>query len=132
MFASDFQAKLHKLNSKLKIYCGNDSSKPAGLYYVINGEYIEICGIDKNEIPQYPIYDDQGHIIKSGWNRTLQILVKENLIDRKKAETLFDCHLIRVLGPKIKDSEIKQRIKKAEQSGGWHKDDLAEIGSRIK
>lgn len=129
MFASDFQSKLRRLNSNLRIFCGDNDNKPASLYFVQNGEEVTICGIDKNEIPRSVIYDRQGHIIKSGWERVLNILVYRRLTTKSKAEQIFNCHLQKSPTPIIEDDDIQKAIKRADKNGKWHNDDLAEIGN---
>lgn len=78
------------MNPQLKIWCGNDDSKPAGLFHIKQGEYTEICGVDKGDIPERVIYNLDGTIHKSGWRRTLNILIKRRMIDKKKAERVFN------------------------------------------
>lgn len=93
MLAGDFQRKIRQLNSELRIFCGNDETKPAGLYMVVNGEYEQIMSVDKNFLPPHVEYDEVGHIIKSGWRRVVKHLIKEKLVDRRKAEQLFQFHM---------------------------------------
>ena len=93
MLAGDFERKLRKLNRNLRIFCGDDDSRAAGIYQVIRGEYTEICGVDKNELPEHSIREPNGAFIKAGWRRTLKILIKKGLIDRNKAEKLFRARL---------------------------------------
>lgn len=93
MMASDFQRKLRKLNRKLKIFCGDDDTKPAGIYFVENGEYMDVCGIDKNWVPEHQERYADGRIKKGGWRRALRILIKRRLIDRHYAERVFGTHL---------------------------------------
>lgn len=104
MFPGDFQAKLRKLNKNLFILCGNDDSKPAGLYLKFYDEPIHICGVDRNDIPEFTISDSKGHIIKAGWRRTLNILISKRLIDKKEAQNLFRTELKRG----VKHIEIEQ------------------------
>ena len=89
MLAGDFFRKLKKLNKKLKVYCGNDDSKPAGLFMIHNREYTNICSIDKNFVPKYTIVDKKNHILKGGWQRTLKILIAKKLVNKKKVKQLF-------------------------------------------
>lgn len=84
-----FYRKLKQLNPRLRIWCGDDDSKPAGLYHIKNGEFTEICGVDKGDIPERMIYRADGSILKSGWRRTLKVLIKQRLIDKAKAEKVF-------------------------------------------
>lgn len=88
-----FYRKLRQLNPNLKIWCGNDDTKPAGLYYVKQDEYTEICGVDKQEVPEHTVLGDKNKIVKSGWRRTLRVLIKAKLIDQNKAEKVFNCSL---------------------------------------
>ena len=91
MTSGDFYRKLKKLNKSLKITCF-DGNKPAGLWLDYLGNYIEICGVDKNTVPMRSIFDEQGHIVKGGWLRVLHILVARKLVDKKQAEKVFDFH----------------------------------------
>jgi hypothetical protein len=89
MLSGEFERKLRRLNCNIRIFCGNDDSKPAGIYTVRQGEYEQICGIDKNYIPEYPIRDINGAYIKSGFRRAIKILINKGYIDRKEAEKEF-------------------------------------------
>jgi hypothetical protein len=97
MLSGDFQRKLKKLNRNLHIYCGNDDRRPAGLYWSkyqmgieSNPEdHVEICGVDKNYLPELPIVDENNHLVKGGWRRVLVMLIARKLVDKRKAESLF-------------------------------------------
>lgn len=93
MLAGTFQQKIKKLNKNLRIFCGNDNSKPAGLYIVFFGEYVPICGVDKNELPDRTIVADTGHIIKGGWRRVVNLLIQKKLVDHNKAQRVFGTEL---------------------------------------
>ena len=93
MLAGDFERKLRKLNKKLRIFCGDWDTRPAGIFHVVRGEYTEICGIDKNYVPEYSIMAPHGAHIKGGWRRALRILIRKGLIDRRQAERVFNTHL---------------------------------------
>jgi hypothetical protein len=93
MLSGDFARKLRILNRKLRIFCKNDDSKPAGIFQVIRGEYTEICGIDKQYIPERSVLAENQTHIKGGWRRALRILIKKGLIDRPAAEKLFRTRL---------------------------------------
>lgn len=90
MMSGDFYQKLRKLNSKLRVFCGDRVDTAAGLY-IINkqGEYEELCGVDKNFINEWPTYDRLGKMKKGGWNRVLKLLVSKRLIDRRKSYLHF-------------------------------------------
>ena len=93
MLAGDFQKNLRKLNPKIRIYCGDWDTRPTGIYHIVNGEYTEICGIDKHYIPERSIKAPHGAHIKGGWRRALRILINQGLVDRRKAEKLFRTRL---------------------------------------
>lgn len=93
MLSGDVERNLRKLNKRIRIFCGDDDTKPAGVFIVAGGEYTEICGIDKNYVPEYTRWNDQGFIVKSGYRRVLKILVAKGLVHREKAEKLFRTHL---------------------------------------
>ena len=93
MLSGEFLRKIKKLNNQLNIFCKDDDTKPAGLFHVVNGEFTEICGVDKNWIPERTIFNSNGTIFKSGWRRTLKILITKRLIDRWEAEKVFNTHL---------------------------------------
>lgn len=100
MLAGDFQKKLRKLNPRLRIYAGNsDPSWPAGIYHVVRGEYTEICGIDKNIVPEHSVRAENGAHIRGGWRRALKILIKQGFIDRLSAQKVFRTDL-NYKGPK--------------------------------
>lgn len=89
MLSGDFERKLRKLNNNIRIFC-LDSNKAAGIFTVCRGEYTEICGIDKNYIPERTIYDPEtGRILKGGFRRALKVLIGKGYIDRKEAEKAF-------------------------------------------
>lgn len=139
MYASEFASNLKKLNKKLRIFAGSDNSKPAGLYYVVNGEYISICGVDKNEIPEYIIFDEAGHILKSGWRRVLTLLIERGLIDRKKTVKLFNpsraLNISVDLKKDKKDSIVKAILEAEERAkslGHMATDDIMDISKEIR
>jgi hypothetical protein len=89
MIPGDFLRKLRTLNRNLRIYCGNDDSKPATLYHVYEGEFTSICSVDKNFIPRYAIADERNRILKSGWQRTLRVLIQKGFTTKREAEKVF-------------------------------------------
>lgn len=93
MLSGDFERYLRKLNKNIRIYCLNDDKRPAGVFHVVNGEYTEICGIDKNYIPEHSIMAENGTHIKGGWRRVLKLLINKGLINRQQAEKLFRTNL---------------------------------------
>lgn len=94
MLSGAFERKLRRLNHKLRIYCGDNDRFAAGIFVVSpSGEYTEICGADKNYVPEYVQYDETGRIRKSGWRRTLKILINKGLIKKEEAQREFSSHL---------------------------------------
>jgi len=93
MIPGEFLRRLQKLNSKLRVCC-KDGPYAAGLYIIESGEYVDICGIDKNWVPEHTAYDKHtGQRTRSGWRRVLRILIQKSLVDRKAAERLFQTQL---------------------------------------
>jgi hypothetical protein len=94
MLSGEFERNLRKLNPKIRIFCGDNDKRPAGVwYYTGQGQYEEICGVDKNFVPELSTFDNKGHILKGGWRRVLRLLINKNLVDRRHAERLFRTHL---------------------------------------
>jgi hypothetical protein len=101
MLSGQVERNLRKLNRNVRIFCGDNPSRPAGVwYYTGNGEYEEICGIDKNFVPEHAEFNDNGTHRKGGWRRVLKILIQKRLIDRSRAEKVFNVRL--EYAPKIK------------------------------
>jgi hypothetical protein len=94
MLSGAFERKLKKLNKRIKVYCGNDDKYAAGIFVVSpSGEYTEICGADKNYVPEYVMYDETGRIRKSGWRRILKVLISKGLVRKEDAQREFCAHL---------------------------------------
>lgn len=102
MLSGDFERKLRALNPRIRIYAA-DTNRAAGIYIVSPyGEYTEICGADKNYVPEFVMYSDDGRIVKSGWRRILKILIGKGLVHKEKAEKVFNTHLDGTRAPKRK------------------------------
>lgn len=95
MMPGTFERNLRTLNRKLRVYCGDNDRFSAGIFMVSpSGEYMEICGADKNEVPEFTTYEEAtGRIIKSGWRRVLKILIGKGLVRKTEAEKIFGCKL---------------------------------------
>jgi hypothetical protein len=79
MLAGTFAQKLRRLNPRLRIAAG-DRQHPAGLYMMVGGEEETICGLDYDDVPQRVVISaETGRIVKSGWQRVLQILINRKL-----------------------------------------------------
>ncbi len=91
LLAGDFLRKLQKCNPRFQVFC-HDSNRAAGLYRddaVKDGQVDNIMGIDKNFVPEHLYYDEGQHIVKRGWRKTLDILIKKKHIRRGVAEKVF-------------------------------------------
>lgn len=118
MLSGTFAQKLRKLNKDVRIFCGDDSNRAAGLFIVLpDGEYQEVCGVDKNQVPEWTVYDEGGRIVKAGWRRTLKVLIGRKLIDRKKAEKLFSADLSYRQNPFVPRDERQEKINKLKSMG---------------
>jgi len=52
-----------------------------------------VCGVDKNFVPEHVSYNPDTSIRRGGWRRVLKILIKAGLVDRWRAQRLFNTHL---------------------------------------
>lgn len=93
MLAGEFARKLRSLNKQLRIWCGDNDKFPASVFIVKEGEFEQMCGCDKNWVPEHTIFDEQGFITKGGWRRVLRVLIRAGLVDRRHAERVFMTHL---------------------------------------
>lgn len=118
MFAGDFQRKLRRVNPRLKIFCGDDDSKPAGIFTIkrgpygedLGGSYEAICGVDKSIVPEHTVLRADGSIEKSGWRRVLRILIAGGYVDRRTAERVFGCRLgVRTRKPRVPKAVIDRK-----------------------
>lgn len=93
MLSGTFQRKLRRLNSDLRIYCGDNDDRPAMIEQPVNrctGEYEPVCGVDKNELPELPEVDPTtGTIVRGGWRRAIDILIARRLVRKRAAEIEF-------------------------------------------
>lgn len=93
MLAGEFARSLRRLNPRLKVWCGDNDRMPASVFIVKNSEFEQLCGCDKNYVPEHTEFDAQGFIKKGGWRRVLRILIQLRLVDRRHAERVFCAHL---------------------------------------
>ena len=115
MLSGVFAAKIRKLNPKIKIFCGDNPKTPATLYIVVRNEEgvledEQICGIDKNALPEFPIQNKIGRMLKGGWRRAVNMLIRRGLADKQKAEQVFGTEFnvpiprfVAEADPKLKD-----------------------------
>lgn len=98
MLSGDFLKLLHRLNPKLRVCSKDNSNFAAGLYYINPYEgYVEVCGVDKNFVPERTEVDEVGHILRSGWRRVINILLAKGLTTREKVKkalpSFFEQHV---------------------------------------
>lgn len=138
MTLGKFDRKVRELsNNRIKVFYGYNDDKPASLYMIYADEEITICGIDKNEVPERTIYDEQGHIVKGGWRRAIKILIGAKLVDKFKAQrifkTSFDYKEINAMYA-ITNS-ISRALQEAENrkiNGKYRVDDIMDISKMIR
>lgn len=124
MLAGEFERKLRRLNRNLRIFCGDNDSKAAGLFTVVRNEYKEICGVDKNYIPEYSIRDASGYIVKSGFRRVIKLLINQGYIDRRQAEKVFSLSFeyrspkFKYSSPSLREKLMRKGIPVSEESNG--------------
>jgi hypothetical protein len=117
MLSGQFERKLRKLNHRIRVYAA-DSARAAGIFVVSPaGEYTEICAADKNFVPEFMTYSADGRIVKSGWRRTLKILIARGLVRKEQAEKEFGTKLYECQTPKRKIVKDDPFWKKMESMG---------------
>lgn len=144
MNLGEFKRKITRLNKNLRIFT-RDTGKPAGICLLFDGEYVNICSIDKNYIPMLPIRGENGQYIKGGWRRALKMLIDRRLIDCKQAENEFRCGLeapnpsfdygkdpIMQQLYKIREERIRKGGQISEGKVGFKRDDVLEMASVIR
>ena len=94
MLYCTLQHKLKKLNPGIRIY-GDDTSpnRPWGVYVIdkLGQTRRHICGINPIGGFVYELTERRwdGYILRQGWRRVLNILIKAGLVDKKKAASEF-------------------------------------------
>lgn len=94
MFFGNFEQNLRKLNKRLKVFKTHDSSKgPWGLYLIspYGGSIEHICGVSSSNGFIYELTERRwdGYILRQGWRRVLQILIKKNIVTKADAQKVF-------------------------------------------
>lgn len=117
MLSGEFQRKLRSCSNKLRVFCGDNDVRPAGIYKVnYLGEYEEVCGIDKNFVPELTTQREDGLILKGGWRRAINILIRAKLIETRIAERVFSTRFDlkpRKVVIQYESDKIKHAIEKA-------------------
>ena len=133
MLAGDFERNLRKLNPNFRIYCGDNPSRPAGLYYKNGGDLVHICGVDRNDIPEYTVWNGP-FILLGGWRRVLKILVGKNLVSKYQVAKIFGVHLEygnRPKQPRWTDP-IKEALKEAYRQGSKKAEGYIELDDMLQ
>ncbi len=110
---------LKALNPRLKVCSFESSPNLAGIYTIErNGEWTDICGIDKKYVPCYAKFDDGGHMIQSGWRRVCWVMLGAGYTTKAKIQKacpgFFDsraCRADRFVGG-IQGDPIQNKIMK--------------------
>lgn len=124
MLSGEFERKLRRLNRRLHVFCGNNPNLPAGVWYENAEEpdgYDHLCGIDKNYVPEHPIFREDGSLEKGGWRRVLKYLVQRRIVDRRYAEKVFSTHLeYAPRAPKARRIDLQAQQRRLEDKYGAH------------
>lgn len=137
LLAGEFERLLRRLNPDLRVYCGNDDHRPAGLYLLKNGQIEELGGVDKNFVPDQTILDKTGRIVKKGWRAVLMNLVARRLVRYEDAVKAMPELRFRVAPTVVEkeEREIDKAVRhfKEKRPEGTHgpvytRKDLMEIG----
>ena len=127
-----FYRKLKRLNRKLHVCC-LDGPRAAGLEILEGDEMVPICAVDKNAVPEHTEYDKvTGFRMRSGWRRVLRILIQRRLVDRRRAERLFNTHLGYASFTKFQMEEdpITRALKEARLNG--EREAIKKYGKPVK
>lgn len=122
MLSGEFERKIRKLNRNLRVYCRDNPRTPAGIFLLqADGTVEDVCGIDKNYVPEHSEFHPDGQHKKGGWRRALRLLINRRLIERRQAERVFSTHLEyapRI--PRAKRINVEDKLKAFESKyGAW-------------
>jgi len=122
MLSGEFERGLRKLNRNLRVFCRDNPRTPAGIFLLLsNGTYEDICGVDKNYVPEHSEFNTDGTHRKGGWRRVLRLLINRRIVDRWKAQRVFKTHLEyapRILRAKRTNAESQLRAFE-DKYGAW-------------
>ena len=109
MILGTLERKLKTLNSRIRVY--STASIPISGVYIASPNLCElehIGGVDRDNPQEHVSYNTDGSIRRGGWRRILKVLVERGLVDRYKAERLFQTHLEykRSHKPRAKDKAL--------------------------
>lgn len=120
MNAGEFARKLQKCNRNLRVWHPARRDVPSCVVLLVGNEYETMCGFDKNDVPEFTITEPiTGRIVKSGWRRTLNILVAKKALDQRTVKRVFGYE---ITGRQkqvfvLQDDPIKAAEKQAKERG---------------
>lgn len=132
MMSGDFQLKLRKCNRKLRIHCGDNPNRPAAIYDPADAE-IALVGIDKSLVPEFPVYNENGRMVKGGWRRAIEVLIKAGYVEKKRAEKVFGTEF-NSRGPKpvFAENQIMKAVDEVRSHEKVNKLDLQDVAEMIR
>lgn len=107
MLYCTFYNKLRKLNPRIRIF-GNDAlpNNPWGIYVLdrFGTGLVHQTGINPKSGMVYELTERRwdGMILRQGWRRVLNILIKNGVVDRRRAEREFGTSFSHTRGPRLK------------------------------
>lgn len=137
MLAGTFQQKIRSLNKNLVFMAVENKDKPVALYYKENNDLRHICGTDRDDVPEFSLCDRKGHILKSGWRRTVELLIGQGLVSRYRAQKLFGAvfdkrHGEFVIDPDPIQKAINDFSKPTKTGIEMKRDDIMDISKAIR
>lgn len=124
MLYGTFKQKLKKLNPHLRVFENCPATdRPWGIYLVKKQgmELEHICGINPIAGMVYELTERRwdGYILRQGWRRVLNILIRKNIIDKKKAAQEFSTSFEgnRGKGLTVQKDPITQAMEEARARG---------------
>lgn len=132
MLAGDFQAKLRRINPKLRIFAGDDPKRAAAIYDPADPE-IALVGIDKNYVYEWPRYDATGRMVSGGWRRAITILIKTGYVDKRKAQQVFGTEF-NAKRPKVvvADDPIRKAVDEIRNHAKANRLDVQDVAQMIR
>jgi hypothetical protein len=132
MMSGDFQLKLRRCNRRLRIHCGDNPNRAAAVYDPADPE-VALVGIDKNLIPEFPIYDEKGRMVKGGWRRAIEALIKTGWLNKQRAEKVFGTEF-NSQGPKpvAVEDQIMKAVDEVRSHEKVNKLDLQDVAQMIR
>lgn len=137
MLVGTFQQKIRSLNKNLVFMAVENSDKPIALYNYEKGDLTHVCGTDRNDVPEFSLCDRKGRILKSGWRRTVEILIGQGLVDKYRAQSVFGAvfdkrHGEFTIDPDPIHKAINDFSKPTKTGIEMKRDDIMDIGKAIR